>query len=96
MPTDRCSMVTSDLAMAIPTGLYGQLASRSSLALKYWLDVAGGVIDNDYRDHIQIIIANEGITEYRVLPGDKPVAQLFLNWYAAPPHHIALHFPQTD
>ena len=68
--------------MAIPTGLYGQLASRSSLALKYWQDVAGGVMDNDYRDHIQIIIANEGTPEYRVVPGDKPVAQLLLHRYA--------------
>ena len=52
-PKERVKVPT-DLAMAIPTGLYGQLASRSSLALKYWLDVARGVIDNDYRDHIQI------------------------------------------
>ena len=72
----------TDLAMAIPTGLYGQLASSSSLALKHWLHAAGGAIDNDYRDHIQIIIANEGTTEYRVVPSDKPVAQLLLNRYA--------------
>ena len=57
MPTD----------LAIPSGLYGQLAFRSSLALKYWLDAAGGVIGNDYRDHMQIIIANEGTTEYLVI-----------------------------
>ena len=80
-PKERVKVPT-DLAMAIPTGLYGQLASRSSLALKYWLDVAGGVIDNDYRDHIQIIIANESSTEYRMVPGDIPVAQLLLNRYA--------------
>ena len=35
------------------------------------------------RDHKQIIIANEGTTEYRVVPSDKPVAQLLLNRYAA-------------
>ena len=80
-PKERVKVPT-DLAMAIPTGLYGPLAPRSSLALKYWLDVAGGVIDNDYRDHIQIIIANEGTSEYRVVPGDKPVAQILLNRYA--------------
>ena len=81
-PKERVKVPT-DLAMAIPTGLYGQLASRSSLKLKYWLDVAGGAIDNDYGDHIQIIIANEGTTEHWVLQGDKPVAQLLLNRYAA-------------
>ena len=82
VPPKELVKVPTDLAMAIPTGLYAQLASRSSLALKYWLDVAGGVIDNDYRDHIQIVLANEGTTEYRVVPGEKPVAQLILNGYA--------------
>ena len=76
-PRERVKVPT-DLAMAIATGLYGQLASRFSLALKNFLDVADGVIDNNYRHHIQIIIANEGTTEYRVVPGDKPDAQLLL------------------
>ena len=79
VPSKDRVKVPTDLAMVIRTGLYGQLASRSNMALKYWPAVAGGVIEDDYRDHIQIIIANEGITEYRVVPNDQPVAQLLLN-----------------
>ncbi len=35
--------------MAIPTGNYGRIAPRSGLAVKNFIDVGAGVIDEDYR-----------------------------------------------
>ncbi|CAG7837926.1 unnamed protein product [Allacma fusca] len=62
------------LAVAIPPGTYGQLASRSSLALKGIL-VLGGVIDQDYR--AKIILANYSERDVFIEPQSR-VAQIII------------------
>ncbi len=42
-------LVQTDLAIAIPPGFYGRVASRSGLALNKGINVGAGVIDPDYR-----------------------------------------------
>jgi len=59
-PGDR-SKISTGIAMEIPKGYYGRIASRSSLALKCSLDIAGGVIDSDYRGEIFPIIVNNSL-----------------------------------
>ena len=59
-PGDR-SKISTGIAMEIPKGYYGRIASRSSLALKCSLDIAGGVIDSDYREEIFPIIVNNSL-----------------------------------
>ena len=48
IPPNTTVKVHTGLACAIPNGIYGRLASRSSLAAKS-INVQGGVIDPDYR-----------------------------------------------
>ena len=68
-------LIDTGLALAIPEGYYGQLAPRSSLALK-GLSVEGGVIDADYRGPIKIILRNQSTETFQFKLGDKPVAQI--------------------
>jgi dUTP pyrophosphatase len=42
-------LISTGIAMAIPTGNYGRIAPRSGLAVKNFIDVGAGVIDEDYR-----------------------------------------------
>ena len=49
--------VHKGLAMAIPQGMYVRLASCSSLAIK-GIEVGAGVIDNDYRGEIKVVLKN--------------------------------------
>ena len=49
VPARKRLLIRTDLAVAIPTGFYGRVASRSGLALKKGIDVGAGVIDPDYR-----------------------------------------------
>lgn len=49
VPAGGKAMVLTDLAVGIPDRCYGRIAPRSSLAWKYHIDVAAGVIDHDYR-----------------------------------------------
>lgn len=65
------------IAIEIPSGYYGQLAVRSSFAIK-GLTVEGGVIDSDYRDELKVIFRNQGSQEIREEKGGKAVAQLLI------------------
>lgn len=62
-------------------GIYGRVASRSGLAYRHGVNVLAGVIDQDYRDQIHVIITNPGDTEIHI-PRNKAIAQLILELYA--------------
>ena len=48
VPAHGKCLVKTGLAMALPPGCYGRIASRSRLALKKFIDVGAGIIDADY------------------------------------------------
>ena len=60
--------------MEIPQGYYGQIESRSSMAVK-GIFVTGGVIDSGYRGEIMIITNNFSPSDYNINEGDR-VAQI--------------------
>ena len=59
------------------------LCYRSKLAWHHNIDVGGGVIDQDYRGPIRIILFNHGSKDYKVKQGDR-VAQLILEKCCTP------------
>ncbi|GAB1219342.1 hypothetical protein ENUP19_0131G0004 [Entamoeba nuttalli] len=75
-PHDRC-LISTGIAVQIPHFCYGRVASRSSLAIKYGIDIGGGVIDEDYRGEIKVIVFNHSNTIYKCKKGDR-VAQLII------------------
>lgn len=74
---------------AIPTGLAFepprdymlQILSRSGLASK-GMFVVGGIVDEDYRGEVKVLLTNNGRTELHIHPGDR-IAQMALRRY----HH---------
>ncbi|AKN80739.1 dUTPase [Diatraea saccharalis granulovirus] len=70
----RC-LISTDLRIELPPGCYGRVAPRSGLALKEFLTVGGGVIDEDYRGVLSVILFNHSNEDYFVRRGDK-IAQL--------------------
>lgn len=58
-PGERKAFKT-DISLSIPKGLYGRIAPRSGLAVKYGIDVMAGVIDADYRGEILVTLINLG------------------------------------
>jgi dUTP pyrophosphatase len=73
------------LAMAIPSGLYGRIAPRSGLAFKKGIDVLAGVIDEDYRQEVGVLLINLGDTPWKPeLDQDgkvKAIAQIIFEYY---------------
>ena len=63
IPAGQHRIVKTGIAMKIPDGFYGRIAPRSGLAYKNGIDVFAGVIDNDYRGEIGIILYNATATK---------------------------------
>ena len=70
-------LVPTDISIALPTGVYGRVAPRSGLAHKNFIDVGAGVIDEDYRGPVGVILFNFGENDFVIKKGDR-IAQLIL------------------
>ena len=71
------AVIPTDIAVEIPPGHYGRIAPRSGLAMRWGVNVGGGVIDEDFCGPIQILLMNHGTVDFRILVGDR-IAQLIL------------------
>lgn len=72
------AMVPTDLSIAVPAGCYGRVAPRSGLAVKNFIDVGAGVVDEDYRGHVNVVLFNfSKSTDFVIKQGDR-IAQLIL------------------
>ena len=69
-------LVPLGISVELPKGCYGRIAPRSSWAAK-GVDVAGGVVDADYRGEVKVILVNNSPDTLSILPGDR-VAQLIV------------------
>ena len=75
-PYER-NLVPLGIAVAIPSGYYGRIAPRSGLSVKHSLDIGAGVIDEDYRGEVKVILFNHGSKEFIVNNKDR-IAQMIL------------------
>ncbi|XKL59601.1 hypothetical protein PGB90_000617 [Kerria lacca] len=75
VPPQGKELIKTDLQIELPHGCYGRIAPRSGLAWKNFIDVGAGVIDEDYRGNISVILFNHSNSEFTVQRGDR-IAQL--------------------
>lgn len=82
------TLIPLGLAFELPPGCYGRIAPRSSLAMK-GVDVAGGVVDADYRGEVKAILVNHGSEVLLVNSGDR-IGQLMLEkkWWPQRLYHL--------
>lgn len=73
-PLDK-AIVKTDIQIAVPPGCYGRVAPRSGLAAKHFIDVGAGVVDEDYRGNVGVVLFNFSKETFEVKKGDR-VAQL--------------------
>ena len=71
-------LVYIDVAIGVPVGHYGRIASKSGLTLKHHVTVLAGVIDPDYTGNVGVVLHNlSSDTKFTRLVGE-PIAQLVL------------------
>ncbi|XP_054858757.1 deoxyuridine 5'-triphosphate nucleotidohydrolase, mitochondrial isoform X2 [Eublepharis macularius] len=69
------AVVKTDIQISLPSGCYGRVAPRSGLAANHFIDVGAGVIDEDYRGNVGVVLFNFGKETFKVKRGDR-IAQL--------------------
>ena len=72
-PGER-KLVSTGIACAIPSGWVGIIKPRSSMALK-GITTDAGVIDEDYRGEVKVMLVNTTEDYFWIEPGDR-VAQM--------------------
>ncbi|XP_053899075.1 deoxyuridine 5'-triphosphate nucleotidohydrolase, mitochondrial isoform X1 [Malaclemys terrapin pileata] len=75
IPAMEKAIVKTDIQISLPSGCYGRVAPRSGLAAKHFIDVGAGVIDEDYRGNVGVVLFNFGKEDFAVKKGDR-IAQL--------------------
>ncbi|XP_075210735.1 deoxyuridine triphosphatase isoform X2 [Lycorma delicatula] len=75
IPAHGKVLIKTDLQIELPVGCYGRVAPRSGLSWKHHLDIAAGVIDEDYRGNVGVVVFNHADEAYSVKRGDR-IAQL--------------------
>uniref|UniRef100_A0A8B9ZAR7 Deoxyuridine 5'-triphosphate nucleotidohydrolase n=1 Tax=Buteo japonicus TaxID=224669 RepID=A0A8B9ZAR7_9AVES len=63
---DIC-IINAGIGIQFPSGYFGLIAPRSSLAVK-GIQVLGGVIEADYRGEIKVMLLNSGIQDLLIQP----------------------------
>ena len=82
IPARGKECVSTGIKIMLPENCYGRIAPRSGLAVKHSLDVGAGVVDEDYRGEIKVVMFNLSDEEFLVTKGMR-IAQLVCEriWY---------------
>ena len=67
-------------ALGLPDGYCATIWPRSGMALKSRIDRRGGLIDEDYRGEVQVILKNEGDEPFQIKRNQR-IAQLRVEPY---------------
>ena len=73
-------LIGTGIKVILPESSFGRIASRSGLSLNYDLDVCAGIVDQDYRGEIKVLLMNNGTAKYKYKVGDK-IGQLIIQPY---------------
>ena len=79
--------VSSGICIAIPPGHCGQVWARSSMAMK-GISVGAGIIDEDYRGIVSVILVNNNETSFKVKTNDRVAQMLFVPYLAVRLEHV--------
>ncbi|MHB8837291.1 MAG: dUTP diphosphatase [Candidatus Methylomirabilia bacterium] len=94
-PGER-ALVSTGVALAIPSGYEGQVRPRSGLAIRHGLTLlnAPGTIDADYRGTVKLVIINHGAEPVTIRRGER-LAQLVIARVERAEFELACELPGT-
>jgi len=73
-------LVKTGIEVAIPEGHWGNVKDRSGNAFNHGIHVLGGVIDENYRGEIGVILVNLSKKDFKINKNDR-VAQMIISEY---------------
>ena len=64
IPAKGKGIVKTGLSIRCPKGTYGRVAPRSGLAVKNFIDTGAGVVDEDYRGEVGVVLFNHSDVDF--------------------------------
>ena len=95
VPAHGKVLVDLGIALQIPMGYYGQIASRSGLAIHHHIHVGAGVVDPDYIGSIHVLLMNFSSQDH-VIEKNHRIAQMILEKVAYPVICEVSQMPPTE
>lgn len=77
IPARSHKAIKTGLKVFLPPNTYGRIASRSGLSYKNGIEVGAGVIDEDYRNELMVILHNHSDIDFMVEEKNR-IAQLIV------------------
>lgn len=81
-------------AIEIPPGYWGNIRDRGGLARKNGIHTMSGVLDENYRGELQLVLINLGTKPYEAKKGER-LAQLIVSPYVRSTVEIATELSDT-
>lgn len=77
VPARGTALIMTGLSVRVPKGTCARVAPRSGLAVKHSINVGAGVIDQDCRGEIGVLLFNHSDEDFRIPAGTR-IAQLIV------------------
>lgn len=87
-------LILTDIAVQLPKNTYGRIAPRSGLSYFHSIDIGAGVIDEDFRGNIGVLLINNGNKAFQVRVHDR-IGQLVIEKICHPKIEVIDEVPQT-
>jgi deoxyuridine 5'-triphosphate nucleotidohydrolase len=65
VPARGKAVVPTDLSIKLPPSTYGRVAPRSGLAVKNFIATGAGVVDEDYRGPLGVVLFNHSEVDFK-------------------------------
>ena len=89
------ALVSTGIAISLPTGHVGRIGSRSGLSVRHNIEVGAGWIDPDYRGEIKVEMKNLSSRAFQVEAGMR-IAQLIIVPIASPDLELVDTLPLSE
>ena len=86
IPARGKGIVKTDLSIACPHGTYARVAPRSGLAVKNFIDTGAGVVDEDYRGNVGVVLFNHSDVDFQGENGTRAGIVLQCCWQGSGVH----------
>jgi dUTP pyrophosphatase len=77
VPARSRKAIKTGVKVLLPSNTYGRIASRSGLSFKHGIEVGAGVIDEDYRNELMVILHNHSDVDF-VVEEKHRIAQIII------------------
>ena len=78
IPAHGRVMVKSGISLKVPKGTYARIAPRSGISVKKSIGIGAGVVDEDYRGEVGVVLINNENQDFTVKQSDR-FTQLILD-----------------